>query len=351
MKLFTSLAIVLVLLSSFCFAQEHILLSAVSTNKKLILLNIEYANKKYKVVDKAIFDLPGPAGLTAIAPLPNGRFQIIWTSGSAPQGLSATNSVDAPIKMKSMVVDANLDQVENTKTLSPVLSSYYNFELYEDYSPERLKFVFQFGNSVVSMDRNSSNGTPLGPKDKVFTIPGSDSQFDTNFDGDLYSGLRFNGRYNFVCGNVKNTAPTLIVPFVSDVISSTMLPIPDSNNFNFTLMKRTNNPEKISIENFQINGETCQPIRNSIHVPPVNQNLGQLPYFSGITSTGSEISQNGGHVFFIRSSADGTDIIGYHMNTLNGKKDSPTTKIGAKETFPDVVDLFLFGLFSEGIVL
>jgi hypothetical protein len=86
-------------------------------------------------------------------------------------------------------------------------------------------------------------------------------------------------------------------------------------------------------------------------VPPVNQNLGQLPYFSGITSTGSEISQNGGHVFFIRSSADGTDIIGYHMNTLNGKKDSPTTKIGAKETFPDVVDLFLFGLFSEGIVL
>ncbi|MCI0618881.1 hypothetical protein L0244_38395 [bacterium] len=349
MKLLTSFVIGFVLLlNSVGMAQEHILLSALSTSKKLILLRIEYANKKYKVVDKAVFDLPVQGGTTAIAPLPNQRFQFVWTSGSASQGVSA-NSTNSPVKMKSMTTDSNLEQVGNTKTLSPVLSSYYNFEIYEDYNSATEKFTFQSQQTVVSINRNSTTGNPFGPKDQVFTIPGSANQFDTNFDGDLYSGLRFDGRYNFVCGNVNNAAPTLIVPFVGDVISSTMLPIPGTNNFNFTLMKRTNNPEKISVENFQINGATCQPIKNSIHLPPVNQNLGQLPFFNGITSTASETTPNGGHVFLIHSANGGTDILAYHINSVTGKKDSPTSKFVPDEIVDDPAELFLFGLFAEGV--
>ncbi|MCI0446426.1 hypothetical protein L0152_24850 [bacterium] len=341
---------------SICFS-ENIILSALSTNKKLILLNIEYANKKYKVVDSAVFNLPVQGGLTAMAPLPDGRAQVVWTSSASAQGMSS----NAIIKIKSMIVDSNLNMVGPIKTLPPSLASHYNFSIiseagevqrvqhFLEEDPGFSEFSFQAANKVVTINRNLISGNSFGPKDAAFTIPGTANQFDTNFIGDIYAGLRYDSsRYNFVCGNANNAAPTVIVPFVPDVISSTMLPIPNSNNFNFILMKRTNTPQKISVENFQINGETCLPIKDSlIHLPPVNQNLGQLAFFNGITSTPSETSPNGGHVLLIRSSNDGTNIVGYHVNTLSGKKDSPPTVIGVDlPKTPE--ELFLFGLFVAG---
>ncbi|HEY7160061.1 MAG TPA: hypothetical protein VH815_02330, partial [Acidobacteriota bacterium] len=292
-------------------------------------------------------DLPAQGGTTAIAPLSNQRFQIVWTSGATSQ-VTIAGSASTPIKMKSIIMDANLNQVGTVKTLPPSLSGYSNFELYED-SVSGPRFAFEAAHCVTSMRRNPSTGSPFGAKDKVFTIPANANQFDTDFIGDVYAGLRYDGRYNFVCGNANNSAPTLIGPFVGDVISSTMVPIPGTNNFNFTLMKRTNNPEKISVENFQINGTTCQPIKNSIHLPPVNQNLGQLPFFNGIAAVPSDTTPNGAHVFVIHSVNNFTDITAYHFNSITGKKDSPTSRFLPDDFSPGPADLFLFGLFAEGV--
>ncbi len=218
MKIASLFVTALVLLSSsLCIAQENIILSALSTNKKLILLNIEYANKKYKVVDSAVFNLPVQGGLTAMAPLPNGRAQVVWTAGPATQGIS-TNSI---IKIKSMIVDSDLNQVGPIKTLPPNLTAHYNFNHLPAIAPgsPSTKITFLKGRNLVRMNRNSVTGNLFGPADTVFTVPGTGLQIDTDFDGENYAGLRYDGsRYNFVCGNVNNPTPTVVASFVDDVI-------------------------------------------------------------------------------------------------------------------------------------
>jgi hypothetical protein len=134
----------------------------------------------------------------------------------------------------------------------------------------------------------------------------------------------------FLCGDTSNPDPTAIAAFPTDILNGTILPIPNSDDFNFMVLKRLNNPERIGIDNFQIDSETCTPLRNRILVPPVRQNLGQLGFFGGITATPSLISPNGGHVAFIRSVADGqVNIIMFHENILQGTKDSPFSDLTA----------------------
>jgi hypothetical protein len=366
MKLVTSFVMVLFLfVGSICFAQaqEHLLLSALTTSKKLLVFHVVYANKKYTIVDRATFNLPVQGGTTAIAPLPDNRFQILWTTGPATtaQGLHA-NSTSAPIKIKYLVVDSDLNQIGTIKTLPPTLTSHANF----NYIPAPIassfptkaglssstlsKFSFSAGKKVVLKDRNESTGTVVGPNHTVFEFVGTDIQvdtdfFQTDFFRNKYAGIRFqNARYHFLCGDVNNQAPTVMAAFPVEINNSTVLPIPNSDDFNFIVLKRLHNPERVGIDNFQIDGETCTPKRNTIVHPPVNQNVGQLLFFGGIASAPSEISPNGGHMAFVRSeTGGGTDIFMNHFNTVKGNDDSPLSNLKTKPT-ADAGDWFVFGI-------
>jgi hypothetical protein len=70
----------IVLLSASVSSSENILVTALTTDKRLLVMNVEFANKKYQIIQSAVFDLPVQGGLTASAPLSNGNLQVAWTS-------------------------------------------------------------------------------------------------------------------------------------------------------------------------------------------------------------------------------------------------------------------------------
>jgi hypothetical protein len=320
-------------------------------------------------VDRATFDLPVQGGTTAIAPLPENRFQVLWTQGDATQGLNAKST--NVIKIKYLILDSNLNQIGSIKTLPPALASHAGFNYLTANAANSFstaagrpnvvstKISFKAGPNLVLKNRNAVTGLLSGPNDILFPVPEITVLVDidfgpTSFGEPNYGGIQFeNGRYFFVCGNANNPVPTAKAAFPADILNGTILPIPNSDDFNFVVLKRLNNPERVGIDLFQIRSENCMPIRSRILTPPARQNLGQLPFFGGIASTPSLISPNGGHLAVIRSEADGgVDVFMRHLNTLQGTPDSQFSDLDADEEEPDDDDpvddpahLFLYALF------
>jgi hypothetical protein len=95
-------ALGIVLLWTSISSSENIVVTALTTDKRLLVMNVEYANKKYQITHSAVFSLPVQGGLTASAPLQNGDLQIAWTSSTASQSLEGMRLDTAGIKINTL---------------------------------------------------------------------------------------------------------------------------------------------------------------------------------------------------------------------------------------------------------
>ena len=104
-------SILFVLFIVFCSASlcaaEDILVAFHTTDSKLVVLKVNFANNKYTVVDRATFNLTSPGGLTALAPLSGGNYQLAWNQRDT------TNK----IKAFSMTLGPGLDAIGAIKKI------------------------------------------------------------------------------------------------------------------------------------------------------------------------------------------------------------------------------------------
>lgn len=348
MKVFC-IFVVSIVFASFCSA-ENILLSAATTNKELILLNIEYANKKYTVVDYAIFNLPTQAGVTAVGRLQNGNFQVVWTATDASN----------KIRLNQMIVDSDLNQVGITKKVGPVLSSFVNLNIVNDSSQglqataiKNPPFVSYTSNDALIRSINKLNGNLQGPSQKLFKKPESvrliDTAFSPNGDNIFYSSLGYidsTKQYVAFFGNTSNTEYTSAFVFTGgDILSIDVRSIPGTDDYNFFFVERFANPLRYRIAYRRFDGPTGQAVGPlKIVVNNITGDLGQLPFFNMLSVVASAVDPTGVHVFHtdLNANGNGTDILDSFRSTPGGsghqKLDLTTIGGGSR---------FIYGLDAE----
>jgi hypothetical protein len=335
------LSLLIACISIFCSicAAENIFVSAAIPDKKLILLNVEYLNKKYKIVDEAIFDVPFQVGNTAMARLQNGNYQVVWTAKDASN----------KIKLNSMIFDANLNKVGNIKKFGPVLSSHFNFNILDPdeqgISPidsnhpsvgESLYSYSGLPEFVFVVGRNELTGAPLSKKTKLFqqpvgfrpnvtkfTCPSKEAEkgqcyyssigdIDTQRNGVLFGTV---GNSNFTSGYVFN----------NNVLAATLCGVPGTDIFYF--IHAEYGPNSVKFMNRKFNGSTGQPAGNLKPLTPTYSLYGgpfaNYAAYGSLTSVSSISAQGGWHVLFIKPDPDGVNsgISVFHMNT-QGNRDS-----------------------------
>jgi hypothetical protein len=351
MKLFSILFFVLVA-ASVCDA-ENIILSAATTDKKLILLNVEYANKKYTVVDSAIFDVPFQAGVTGLIPVENGNYLVFWTAQDASK----------KIKLHKMVIDADLNKVGNTKKFGRVLTSYSNLELIEadpslnssgTQTPqaENPSIALDAVKEWVRFAVRTPDGNLIEEPRRIYKSPTDFDAFDSDVcfsdDGNFYyASLGYfpsTQRYGVVFGNLANTNFTSAFLFTGGpIISEDLIPVYEKDEFNFIHVQRSSNPTRYKIANRQFFGSTGQPDGALINLVSINSgDLGQLAFFNMVTAVPSSEEPTGGHVFYIQLNASktGTDLKAFHMNTVTGKRNSAFADLGLQQIY----DAYIYGL-------
>jgi hypothetical protein len=306
-------------LTSRCHA-ENILLSAATTNKELILLNIEYSNKKYTIVDHAIFNLPTQAGVTAIGRLQNGNYQVVWTAADASN----------KTRLNRILVDPDLNKVGNTKKFGPVLSSFVNLNIVNDSRPQNIQTTaipittlplqsFEIGKEATISSCDKINGNLKGQNQKLFKKPKSVRLLDTaispNADNIYYVSLGYiesTNQYVAFFGNTSNTEFTSAFVFTGgDILSIDVRPVPGTDDYLFFFVERLANPQRYRIAYRQFDGPTGQPVGPlKIVVNNITGDLRQLPFFNMLTVVASTIDPTGVHVFHtdLNTQGDGTDI-------------------------------------------
>ncbi|HSE41433.1 MAG TPA: hypothetical protein VLH08_11790 [Acidobacteriota bacterium] len=357
MRVSSILIIVFSLVCSICGA-ENILLSAATSDKKLILLNIQYSNKKYKVVDQAIFDVPFQAGNTAIGHLRNGNYQVVWTAQDASN----------KIKLNSMIFDSNLNKVGNTKKFGPVLSSHFNMNIVDvneqtlqpsDSNEAAVEDSFHsyagFPEFVFVTGRNELTGAPLSKRKKLFSNPPGFRPDVTKFvcpselaERNCYYaslGSVNQDRRGVLFGNADNPNYTTAYIFTNNVSSGDLLPIVGTDNFNFIHSEYGNN--NFRIMNRQFNGHTGQPAGNLKVLTPwyANQsNFASLPRFGSLSSA-SNFAFADGHVMFIKPKVNVTEIWAFSLDTQNGQRNSSIQKM----TFG--YEALLYGMDTTAVLI
>jgi hypothetical protein len=222
----------IVLLSASVSSSENILVTALTTDKRLLVMNVEFANKKYQITQSAVFDLRVQGELTASAPLPNGNLQVAWTSSTQSQNVEG--SAAAGIKINTITLSANFDRIGEIKKLSPALTSHYNFGIWTSFEKESL---YSYDSSNVFLrKRNPASGSIIGPAKRVFTAAAASEVFDLCFvsaekwQNLFYAALIFftnQQTYGFAFGNTGNNARTTIGRFGGEVISGECAAVPN----------------------------------------------------------------------------------------------------------------------------
>jgi hypothetical protein len=314
---FRCILFVLFVTASFCDA-ENILLSAATTNKELILLKIQYANKTYTVVDHAIFPLTTQAGVTAIGRLQNGNFQVVWTAADASN----------KIKLNRIIVDPNLNKVGSTKKFGPVLSSFVNLNIVNDSRPQSLQATavtintlplqsFEVGKEALISSCDESNGNLVGPNQKLFKKPESVRLIDTAFspNADIYyislGYIDSTKQYVAFFGNTLSAEYTSAFVFTGgDIMSIDVRSIPGTDDYNFFFVERLANGQGYRIAYRRFDGPTGLPVGSTKIVANFTGDLGQLPFFNILTVVASTVDPTGVHVFHtdLNANGDGTDI-------------------------------------------
>jgi hypothetical protein len=323
----------------------------------LLVMNVEFVNKKYHVTDSAVFNLPVQGGLTASALLPNGDIQIAWTSSTQSQNLEEQALNTAGIKINTMTLNQSLDQLGPIKKLSPTLTSHYNFGIWTSFENES-SFSFDSSNAVVLKKRNPTSGNVIGPTKRVYFPPSDLEPFDFCFaskeewKGFFYAALFYfinQKTYGFAFGNTLNNAPTTTGRFGGEVISGECAAVPDMKLVNYIYMEKVKgNAPKYTIESRKINVDTGLPEGDGVvQVQPFGGDLGTRPFFNGLSVTPSEVEPIGGHAFYIKHVGNTDKIEAYHMNTATGKRDSSIYDLDERKEFPnDPEVLFVYGLFG-----
>jgi hypothetical protein len=281
------------------FGKENILFSAATTDKELMLLNIEYEKKKFRIVDHAIFKLPFQAGLTALGRLQNGNYQVLWTAQDASK----------KIKIHSMIFDANLNKIGNIKKFAPVLSSHFNLNIVRS-GPQSLKAAKDIDTPFVSLERNGavvlagynangSLGLPyniLNSPPPVFrTIDTAITDFQELTSGPYYANLGVidsRGDYALLLGDINNENYTKAYVFNGDVLSLDILAVPGTDNFSLFGWEKLNNPVRYKLWERVFDGPTGLPDgpQRNIHTTKPGD-LGSLASFNGITAVQSSNSK------------------------------------------------------------
>jgi hypothetical protein len=347
----------IVILSGSVSSSENILVTALTTDKRLLVMNVEFANKKYQIKKSAVFNLPAQGGLTASALLPNGDIQIAWTSSTQPQNLEDQGLNTAGIKIYTMNLSANFDRISGIKKLGPTLTSHYNFGIWTSFENES-SFSYDSSNAVVLRKRNPTSGNVIGPIKRVFFPPSDLETFDFCFASReewkefFYAALFYvvnQKTYGFAFGNTANKTPTTTGRFGGEVISGECAAVPNMKLVNYIYMEKVKgNIPRYTIESRKINVDTGLPEGNGIiQVPTFGGDLGTRPFFNGLSVTPSEVEPFGGHVFYIKHVGNTDKIGAYHMNTTTGKRDSSIYELDERNEFPDDPEaLFLYGLFG-----
>jgi hypothetical protein len=244
------LSLLIAFLSIFCSVSwaENIFLSVATADKKIILLNIEFSNNKYRVVDQASFNLPFQAGNTALGGLQNGNYQVVWTAQDA----------SGKIRLNSMVFDANLNKVGNIKKLGPVLSSHFNLSILEPgiKSPNKSLskntpigqtfFTYTASGTVYLTGRNPITGAPQSirrtllsesppgfrPIITSFTCPSKDSDDATCYYSQVGSADNLQ-RDGVLFGNVDEHEYTSAYLFTNNVRTGGICGVSGTDRFNF----------------------------------------------------------------------------------------------------------------------
>lgn len=338
-------------------SSENILVTALTTDKRLLVMNVEFANKKYQITNSAVFNLTVQGGLTASAPLQNGNLQIAWTSSTGSQNLEGQRLDTAGIKINTMTLNPGFDQLGPIKKLSPTLTSHYNFGIWSSFENES-SYSYDSSNNVVLRKRIPTSGNVIGPTKRVFFPPSGSEVFDFCFASAeewqdfFYVALLYfvnQKTYGFAFGNTIHQAPTTTGRFGGQVVSGECAAVPDTKLVNYIYMElQQGNIPKYTIAERKINVETGVPEGNSIiQVPPFGGDLGSRPFFNGVNVTPSDVDPTGAHVFYIKHIGNTDEIGAYHMNTATGKRDSSIYDLDARHEFPnDPEVLFLYGLFG-----
>jgi hypothetical protein len=364
--------------ATFCVA-EDILVSFLTTDSKLVVLKVNFANNKYTVVDRAIFNLTASGGLTAIAPLTGGNYQVAWNQRDN------TNK----IKALSMALNPSLDAVGTTKKNAPALTSFYNFNIL----PGGDQFSIDFQNNVMLRSR-ASNGNMGGSQGKLFNIPAGFDPIDTSFisgssaannsnnptvNDDIFFSLAYlasQNRYGFTMHTpgtsalVQDPADEVSGLFGGEVVSTEVSSTENLIAFFLVvfverLRPPTNSPAaqvKVVMRSQKINRATLRPEGNSVQLVPPKQadllattvffNMFTVEEEQAATSTAGAKATAGAHVFYVEqtTSCRSSSLKAFHMNTETGKKNSGfSTLISCSDPIIQPGSKLLYGLSAQAI--
>jgi hypothetical protein len=352
MKVLAALFVSLMFVS-LCNA-ENILLSAATTDKMLVLVNIEYENKKFTIVDQAIFNLPFQAGLTALGRQQNGNYEVLWTAKDASN----------KIKLNSMIFDADLNKVGNIKKFARVLSSHFNLNLVDqdqpgisNLPPRPSKIAVDSEGNVYIANYHYNAGRQIGPLFQLFfpqpglrPIDTSLNNFSIPAEGTYYASVVYDdGRalYGLLLGNAENSNFTKAYLFNGNVVSGDLADVPGTDNYNFVHLELLPN-KRFRISNREFDGPTGEPDGSLvIHVTRTGD-LGSSAFFNPFTVVQSIEDPNRVYTFFIQPNASNTaiDLFGYTFNAETQKRNSSVSFIDIPFSDPDVD----FGYGLDGFI-
>lgn len=392
MKLFVKTLFVLSLLASASLVQaETIFLSFLTTDKELVVLKLNYANKKYTIVDRAVFTLPSAGGLTATAPLSGGQVQVAWNQAD---GASASlrsrpwNQMQsaAPIRLYSRALSqATLDQVGSTSKNPQALTSFYNLAVLPGFK----QFAVGGANNSVFLRSRLSNGNLGGGGKKLFVVPQGFNPIDTSFStqgssdaASHFFTLMYSAslqKYGFAWAKMggasatSTNSPQIFGTFRGLVLAGELIRAaedgdPLAREFLYfiyleyfaddhALSGSAVQAPKVNLRIQKLNGEEFTSVGNSVSLVPSKPAdiLGSSIYFNpfaaiqgqGAQAAGSATEDSGVHVFYVEqsSSCRSSLLKGFHLDTNTGKKDSAINSLlGCSDALIKPGNVLLYGL-------